>query len=262
MPDKPRQIPGIFNYCDRWCERCPFRSNCTLFESERQFKRELRNGGEAALWGEFMNMLEESERMFQDAADKGGTSQEALDHVKTEFTERTQKERRSRLKGEDSLRLAKKYAKMVNRYFRHNRASFYQKLEEWFTAILLCVPERDPAKEASEMQDAFEVIRWYQDLISIKLSRALSNRDHTYSDEKPGEPTPIDCAGTAKVALIAMDRSIDAWITYRGIFPENGDQIIDLLAQLAKLTRRTEALLPRARAFKRPGFDDDQGKHW
>ena len=20
----PKYIPGIYNYCDRWCERCPF----------------------------------------------------------------------------------------------------------------------------------------------------------------------------------------------------------------------------------------------
>jgi hypothetical protein len=24
----PKYIPGICNYCDRWCERCPFTSRC------------------------------------------------------------------------------------------------------------------------------------------------------------------------------------------------------------------------------------------
>ena len=34
----PKYIPGIYNYCDRWCERCPFTSQCLNCELvERQF---------------------------------------------------------------------------------------------------------------------------------------------------------------------------------------------------------------------------------
>ena len=33
----PKYISGIYNYCDRWCERCQFTSrclNCTLVEEQ------------------------------------------------------------------------------------------------------------------------------------------------------------------------------------------------------------------------------------
>jgi len=31
-------IPGIYNYCDRWCERCPQTSHCLNFAmSEEEF---------------------------------------------------------------------------------------------------------------------------------------------------------------------------------------------------------------------------------
>jgi len=30
----PRFIPGIYNYCDRWCERCPFTSRCLTYAME------------------------------------------------------------------------------------------------------------------------------------------------------------------------------------------------------------------------------------
>ena len=32
-------IPGIFNYCDRWCERCPLTARCSVYamvEDEQQ----------------------------------------------------------------------------------------------------------------------------------------------------------------------------------------------------------------------------------
>jgi len=28
----PRFISGIYNYCDRWCERCNFTSRCLVYE--------------------------------------------------------------------------------------------------------------------------------------------------------------------------------------------------------------------------------------
>jgi len=32
-------IPGIYNYCDRWCERCDFSNRCSVFASEKDFER-------------------------------------------------------------------------------------------------------------------------------------------------------------------------------------------------------------------------------
>jgi predicted protein tyrosine phosphatase len=30
LASDPKFIPGIYNYCDRWCERCPFTSRCLI----------------------------------------------------------------------------------------------------------------------------------------------------------------------------------------------------------------------------------------
>ena len=29
--DNPALISGIYNYCDRWCERCPMTARCSVF---------------------------------------------------------------------------------------------------------------------------------------------------------------------------------------------------------------------------------------
>ena len=35
----PKNIPGIYNYCDRWCERCSFTDKCSNYAiSDEQFK--------------------------------------------------------------------------------------------------------------------------------------------------------------------------------------------------------------------------------
>jgi len=32
----PRFISGVYNYCDRWCERCPLTSRCLTYTMERE----------------------------------------------------------------------------------------------------------------------------------------------------------------------------------------------------------------------------------
>jgi len=36
MANNPDFIPGIYNYCDRWCERCAYTSKCFLFATEKK----------------------------------------------------------------------------------------------------------------------------------------------------------------------------------------------------------------------------------
>ena len=39
----PRFISGIFNYCDRWCERCSFTARCLNFAMENEEMDEPEN---------------------------------------------------------------------------------------------------------------------------------------------------------------------------------------------------------------------------
>jgi hypothetical protein len=66
---------------------------------------------------------------------------------------------------------------------------------------------------------------------------------------------PKDSDGSAKIALIAIDRSIAAWGQMRQHLPQREDNILDILVHLDRLRRKTETVFPNAKAFVRPGFD-------
>lgn len=66
---------------------------------------------------------------------------------------------------------------------------------------------------------------------------------------------PRDSDGSAKVALIAIDRSIAAWGVMRKHFPERENNMLDILVHLDRLRKGVEKTFPNARAFIRPGFD-------
>jgi hypothetical protein len=67
---------------------------------------------------------------------------------------------------------------------------------------------------------------------------------------------PSDADGSAKIALIGMDRSIAAWAVILKSMPEQEKVILDFLVRLERLRRETERTFPKARAFVRPGFDE------
>jgi hypothetical protein len=107
--------------------------------------------------------------------------------------------------------------------------------------------------EATSFEDAIEIIRWYQHQIYMKLMRAV--RGHLEEGSGVLDEFTKDSDGSAKVALIAMDRSIAAWGEIRKHFPLFGDGITKILTHLARLRKKVEVAFPDARAFIRPGFD-------
>jgi len=101
--------------------------------------------------------------------------------------------------------------------------------------------------------DCLEVVRWYQYQIHVKLLRAVRG------ELKEGYDRPDEYAkdfdGSAKVALIGIDRSIAALGELRVCFPAYERETLHILAHLGSLRRNVEETFPEAREFIRPGFD-------
>jgi hypothetical protein len=67
---------------------------------------------------------------------------------------------------------------------------------------------------------------------------------------------PSDSDGSAKIALIAIDRSIAAWAVIQHYMADSGQEVIDIIGLLDGLRRAVEETFPNARSFIRPGFDE------
>ena len=107
-----------------------------------------------------------------------------------------------------------------------------------------------------QLEDAREVVQWYQYQIAVKTMRALSGRKEELDEDPEIVEFPKDSDGSAKVALIGVDRSIAAWRLMQLSLPERTASIVPLILQLERLRNRVEKTFPEARDFVRPGFDD------
>ncbi|MDZ7292302.1 MAG: hypothetical protein ONB44_21125 [candidate division KSB1 bacterium] len=253
LAEDPRFISGIYNYCDRWCERCPFTSRCLVYAQEEQDQNDpaAHDITNEAFWKKLGDIFEQTKEMLYEMAKERGIDLDASDYVEVK-----RQERRHRKKAEhhELARAASTYGKMVDEWFETEQALFMEKEQELNTMLQLEISGHEPHRQAASIVDAVEVIRWYQHQIYVKLMRALMQDDFELLDDE-GKPFPKDSDGSAKVALIAMDRSIAAWGTLHEHFPEKTDSILNLLLQLDRLRRKTEQHFPNARSFVRPGFD-------
>ena len=246
----PRYISGIYNYCDRWCERCIFTSRCLNYDSsEEEFgdlkDRDLNNK-------EFIERLhktfQQTKEMITEMAEEMGVDLNSLD---MEHEIENERKKREEIKQHELSMAAQKYSKMADTWLENEQTLFVEKQESLNDLQNIGVDEEKLINEADSINDALEVIRWYQYQIYIKIMRALNHDDEIEEDDA----FPKDSDGSAKVALIGMDRSIGAWGRLQELFPEKINSILDILVHLDRLRRRTEKTFPNARSFVRPGFD-------
>ncbi|HEY3026819.1 MAG TPA: hypothetical protein VGJ55_11770 [Pyrinomonadaceae bacterium] len=278
LAENPDFISGIHNYCDRWCERCPFTSRCIVYATEKADEEmddpEVHDINNAKFWQKLESIFKETRMMLAEWAEEAGVDLDAVE-VEEEM-ERHRRERETVWKDELSL-LAREYAQMVQRWFQEEFSVERNLHDDSGLA--------NSSEEDVSATEAIEVIRWYQFFIAAKLMRAIGGSDRAvqtdesatgeeiFADEEPYEEpedeeydagaayvVQSDADGSAKVALIAISRSDSAWRVLHRSFPEKSDSIIPLLAALERLRLSTEATFPNAYDFIRPGFDEESSQ--
>ena len=253
--DETKFIPGIYNYCDRWCERCRFTARCKNYALSEGLRTnpESRDVQNETFWQNMNEIFRMTLEMVNEMAVREGIDQNPPD-VKTAPAKG--KLVKDATINHECSHAAKVYGKMVNTWFESAEAVFREKGSELRMKAQLKLPHADPSAEAASLIDAVEVIRWYQYQIYVKLMRALHGL--LEENQKNSGNSLKDSDGSAKVALIAVDRSIAAWGKLREHLPEQGDDILDLLVHLGRIRKKAEQTFPNARAFTRPGFDEAQ----
>ena len=252
LAENPEFIQGIYNYCDRWCERCSFTSRCMNFAlSEEHFddpqSRDINNN---AFWDKLSEVFQVTLEMVKETAKEQGIDLDSLDFEQAADEHETT---RNLAENHECSRLAKVYSETVKKWFDSAEGLFEKKADDLSLQVRLELPNSNPAQEADSLKDSVDVIRWYQYFIYVKLVRAISG---TLEESSEGlDAIAEDANGSAKVALISIDRSIAAWGQMRRHFPEREGDILDILVHLDRLRRKTEEIIPDARAFVRPGFD-------
>ena len=253
LAQNPKNIPGIYNYCDRWCERCTFTTRCLNYSmSEEEYSDPESHDLESeAFWKKLNETFKVTLELLEDMAEEQGID---LSEIDIEDEKYDPKKDREAAQNQECTRAAKVYASKVTKWLDSAEAFFKEKDEELNMKVQLELPNSDPHGEANDLENAIDVIQWHQHQVYAKISRAFYSRIN--EDREEPDDFPKDSDGSAKVALIGIDRSIAAWGKILEHFPEREDEWLEILVHLERLRRKTEQVFPDARTFVRPGFDE------
>jgi hypothetical protein len=247
-----RFISGIYNYCDRWCERCAFTSRCMNFAMANehfpdQESRDIRN---EAFWRRLSQVFQITFDLVKELAEREGIDLDAID-VEMHAGQEALHDELART--HKCCRMGMAYSEKVDNWFDAVKEFFGKRENAMDAEMQAAMPSRDLLGLNASCEEAFDVIRWYQHQIYAKLMRAV--RGTLEEEDESFDAFAKDSDGSAKVALMGIERSIGAWGELRRLFFEYEAEILDILLHLEGLRRSVEEAFPAAKDFVRPGFD-------
>lgn len=244
-------IPGIHNWCDRWCERCVFIERCAVGIVEmKRWKRDKPMTDEE-VWSEVSDNFKEALRMLDQMIRDAGLDPEEIANQPEPEPNRDIEALEKEI-WEKGLA----YFKSVDAFFKNNTAFFEEKGVEIQQKSEMEMPI--DFDSLNSISDALDIIRQYAAFIGVKARRAISGMDTMHDTGIWGDPPyQSDANGSAKIAILTIERSLGAWEILRKNWPEKTDEILDLLVQLSRLRKEMERLFPDWNKFIRPGFDTE-----
>ena len=207
-------IVSIFNYCDRWCERCPLTSRCRVFAMSAEQEFEADHGPLAEPM---------AERHAEAIAGRTSRWESGLG---VDFEEI----QREVATNPEAYRLPD--IKFEHLELEIRSQDFVDELWRW-------CKERDLSE--AKATEAMAVLHHFGIFVGAKIHRALQG----LAEEEPLEPDS-DAYGSAKAALLGLERMRAA----------AEEEAAPFVAAIAWLIEEIDRLIPEARAFIRPGFDE------
>lgn len=243
-----KYISGIYNYCDRWCERCPMRFRCFLYAKEqKRVAKHKAKGEDPHDWNVVMQDIKEDFAETKKLLDKKAKE------LEIDLNVLPQEEYKKHDPADHPLmKITNTYFKLAHKFLKKLRAVLNKERRELIKNAAIISPTHNDVEMLRKLISNYETITWYHTLIPVKIHRALDGKMEAETDEFAQR----DVDGSAKVAYIGITKSMNALKAIYEWNEELKDFTLTLLAEAEKLHKGVDREFPGHRTFKRPGFDN------
>jgi len=206
MAKDKRFEPGIYNYCDRWCEKCADTAKCFLFaEDELKQANKLLSGQTDDEEENWLKDMEHSfaithrllERQFKELGmDWEKVSAEA-DNIKS-----WDDDARERYKNIPCHKLARKYMKETSNFLN----KFHEDRHKYYASLGMAI-------DYSDIKDEIETINWYYTMLPVKIWRYFYEKE-SLAREKDAEFKEMMAEDLKKFQALVekcLNKSLAAW---------------------------------------------------
>jgi hypothetical protein len=263
-------IPGIYNYCDAWCERCLYTDKCMNYASRKLMAREFEEDKRRKelqeknqdFWKQVNTIVEAAAEIIDEEIplepdinllfpddDWDEDAEEAMkDHKKL----------RDKAKNHILSKVASKYEKAVEKWFLDRKEILKTESHTEKYSLRVSYPGITDEGVLRQLADSVELVSWYHIQIWIKMQRAVTG--YFEEEEDPGffeEFSLDDHVGSAFVVLLGVDRSIAGWNTISKHLKAESESVKPLLRMLLWMRSEVEIMFPGARSFVWPPVASD-----
>jgi len=249
--DSLNYIDGIFNFCDRWCEKCDFTTKCRVFKIEED-KNETENNPDE-VFEDIAETLKDTFNMLTSILEEQGVDVNQIIEEADNKEFAVIETKHENAKSKDYCIFSLDYSSKVDSLLEILKKTFSKKVDIINKKFDLGLDFKVNEDEYNIIDQHVEIILYYQYLIYIKLLRATEEK---IFDNELEEFSINFYEGTAKVAIISIEKSINSWNSLISLVPEIQDEIIGVLALLQKILNLVNIEFPTAKDFIRPGFDE------
>jgi len=242
----PNLISGIYNYCNRWCEKCNFTNRCMLASVENANNQK----DEENIFEGIKKSFDIAIELLNEWAEKEGVDlDEIAEHAADDDFEKSYEE----IKTHPLSEVSTKYVEMLDLFLKEHKQALFTEQDNLIDQVKKQVLPFNSLVQVEDFKNALTVVQWYQFQIHTKLVTAVNGMefDLAYEDEIQNHGN-----GSAKVALLGTEESIGAMGILLQSFPEYQDEILPILAQLERIRKLIKHYFPKVKQFKRPGFDE------
>jgi hypothetical protein len=248
----PEFIPGIFNYCDKCCDRCAFATRCSIFPGVGNLRPEFEMSNE-----QLLNVISDklkglSELFEQRDVFLSITSETCEEPDTNSFDEEEILE--PVIEGSSLVSRSRDYCRQATIWLKNRSLDPY--VADLQAKVRVGIKTEDEVSEELDiLQELLNEIQRFTTFIPAKLKRALFSARTLRRWEKENG-LQNDCDGSAKIALIAIERSMESWKKILHEFPTEEDDCLAFLVDLQHLQGAILDKFPNAPHFVRPGFDE------
>jgi chorismate mutase len=245
-----RFIDGIFNYCDRWCERCSHTAVCRVYRDEhRADKRHERRGEDPRDWEivakDMARSFEKTRRLLKLWSKEQGIDFDELREEALAAPPPPDYKAEEHPLCVEGMRYMKQCGELLEAL--HN--VFNEAREDTAQRAAIMDVQRE-ADMLAKVRDAAVVLGWDHTMVAVKTQRAMEGCLEKQAD--PDSEVVGDAEGTATVVLRCLDRDKLALLAVYEWDEQFQNAAIDLLACAERISRGLKQLIPGSTTFVWP----------
>jgi len=161
---------GIYNYCDRWCERCPDTNKCYVYVKEQETKAMHLKRGEdpndpSIVLKDVVEDMKDLHKMLDTKMKELGITDKDMEKMEKEIKPEPNFEAHILVKK------AAKYFKQTHKFLNE----FHYEQQKMVVQFGVEIPDKD-------IDEELKVISWYHSMLSSKAFRLVSEVYHAKNE--------------------------------------------------------------------------------